>query len=121
MPEINNHGHSTLNTIMVQEGYPSNAVYHRVQFDMGTAKPVKTAGWTTSAKTRPQLLDALCQSLDEGAIEVNDREFLAECRTFNLIFRTSRTHMGLISQAGRRCQVRCGGASGFWLAAGRVR
>ena len=84
VPEINNHGHSTLNTIMVQEGYPSNAVYHRVQFDMGTAKPVKTAGWTTNAKTRPQLLDALCQSLDEGAIEVNDREFLVECRTFNL-------------------------------------
>ena len=84
VPEVNNHGHSTLNTILVQEGYPSNAVYHRKKFDDGTSRPVKVAGWDTTAKTRPLLLDAVAEMIDSEGFEVNDAEFLAECHTFNL-------------------------------------
>ena len=84
VPEINNHGHSTLNTILVQENYPSNCIYHRLRFDDGSAKPVKIVGWSTDAKTRPQLLDNLVEVLDTEGIEINDPEMLAECRAFNL-------------------------------------
>jgi hypothetical protein len=84
VPEINNHGHSTVNTILIQEEYPSNEVYHRLKFDDGSVKATKIAGWETSVKTRPLLLDTIAEVVDAGDLEINDDELLAEMRTFCL-------------------------------------
>jgi hypothetical protein len=84
VPEVNNHGHSVLNTITLQERYPTSRIYHQLRFDHDRRKRSPKLGWETNARTRPQLLDALCESIDEDGMGIYDREFLAECRCFNL-------------------------------------
>ncbi len=82
--EINNHGHSTMNTVMNTMMYPY-LYYREKELDKnvyGDSKTEKVPGWQTNAKTRPILLDELNEALEERFMYVNDEIFLAECKTF---------------------------------------
>lgn len=72
--ERNNHGHAVL--VHVTNG-DSPAYYHNLYYhDDGRA------GWVTSPKTRPAMLSDLKEAVEEGYMEIRDRQFLDECRGF---------------------------------------
>ncbi len=82
--EVNNHGHSVMNTVVNTLLYKH--LYFRLQ-NLGKDKwgkkiQEKKPGWLTNASTRPILLDELNESLEEEFMQVNDTTFLAECKTF---------------------------------------
>lgn len=82
--EINNHGHSVMNTVMNECNYKH--LYYRLRNidkdKYGAGKKERVPGWATTAKTRPILLDELNQALEEGHMLVNDTVFIAEAKTF---------------------------------------
>ncbi|MCR4284952.1 MAG: hypothetical protein NUV97_02810, partial [archaeon] len=75
--ESNNHGHSTLNTLLNQIHYP-NLYYHENYDQEGTKK----LGWQTNGKTRSNMLDNLNSGIEEYTLGINDKEFLNECIDF---------------------------------------
>lgn len=78
--ERNNHGHSTLNTLVNDLHYPR--LYHLV--DYATMKRSADVGWETNPRTRPVMLTELRQALHKRWIVVNDPVFLSQCLTFKL-------------------------------------
>lgn len=82
--EVNNHGHSVMNTVVNTLKYKK--LYHRLRpidkNKYGTNKKEHVPGWNTNASTRPILLDDLNEALEEGYMEVNDPIFISECKTF---------------------------------------
>ncbi len=82
--EINNHGHSVMNTVVNTLRYKS-LFYRKKPLDKDKYSQQKTEhrpGWHTNASTRPLLLDDLNEALEQGYMQVNDALFLAECKTF---------------------------------------
>jgi len=77
--ERNNHGHSTLNTLQNVERYPR--LYYEKSVNE-KRRATKKLGWGTDQLTRPIMLDDLREAMVEESVLVNDRAFLAECRTF---------------------------------------
>lgn len=82
--EVNNHGHSVMNTIMNTLRYKH--LYYRTKplerNKFNQEKTERVPGWQTNAKTRPLLLDDLNEALEEQYMHVNDETFIAECKTF---------------------------------------
>lgn len=82
--EVNNHGHSVMNTVMNVLKY--RYLYHRERHidknKYGQGKKEHVPGWNTNAQTRPILLDDLNEAIDEGYMGVNDPVMLEECKTF---------------------------------------
>ena len=76
--ESNEHGHSVLNTLMNTVHYPH--LYRHKDYDQRTGRP--KLGWQTNPKTRPQMLDAIREATEQGFMEVNHQDFIAECFTF---------------------------------------
>lgn len=82
--EINNHGHSVMNTVVNTIMY-KHIYYHTKTLDknkFGRGVKEKKPGWLTNASTRPILLDELNDAVEEGFMQVNDSIFIAECKTF---------------------------------------
>lgn len=82
--EINNHGHSTMNTVVNQEHY-SNLYWHEKELDKkvkGRRPKERKPGWLTNGSTRPILLDELNEAVRENFMQVNDPVLLSEARTF---------------------------------------
>jgi hypothetical protein len=82
--EVNNHGHSVLNTVVNVLRY-KHLYYHHRPIDknkFGQDKVEKRPGWLTNAATRPILLDDLNLAMDEGLLKVNDKVFIQEAMTF---------------------------------------
>jgi len=82
--EVNNHGHSVLNTVINTLHYKH--LYYRLKpldkDKYGGDKKEKVAGWHTNGSTRPLLLDDLNEALEHDYMVVNDTIFIAECKTF---------------------------------------
>jgi hypothetical protein len=81
--EINNHGHSVMNTVMNTLHY--KYIYYRMndlKRSKGRKVKEKKPGWQTNAQTRPILLDDLNEALEEQYMIVNDQQFLMQCKTF---------------------------------------
>lgn len=78
-PEANNHGHSTLNTLLNTIHYP-RLYYHRDYDREGQVS--EKLGWQTNAKTRPIMLDGIKSAVEDGFMIVNCPIFLSECRNF---------------------------------------
>jgi len=82
--EINNHGHSVMNTVMNVLMYKH--IYYRTKIlekdKYGNGKVEKVPGWKTDSATRPILLDELNEALENKFMIVNDSVFLAECKSF---------------------------------------
>jgi len=77
-PEANNHGHSTLNTLLNAIHYP-RLYYHR---DYDTTSQSTKLGWQTNAKTRPTMLSGIKMAVEDNLMKVNCPIFLSECRNF---------------------------------------
>lgn len=82
--EVNNHGHSVMNTVVNTLRY-KHLMYREKPLDKnkyGKNKVEKVPGWLTNAKTRPILLDELNEALEENYLLVNDKIFISEAKTF---------------------------------------
>lgn len=70
--ERNNHGHAVLQWLDEVHLY-SNLYY--------TDKEHKRVGWTTDRVTRPLMIDTFIEGLENGTINIPDKETLGECLT----------------------------------------
>ena len=64
----------------------STAQLHKTQRGEGKIK-YQTAieyGWETNGLTKPRMLADLCKAVEDGLIELNDRDLIAEARSFTL-------------------------------------
>ena len=79
--ERNNHGHSTLNTLRNQLGYPQ--LYYHVAYDSGAGSPRNIQlGWPTTSATKPILVDDLVEAITTEALLVRSAMLVNECFTF---------------------------------------
>ncbi len=72
--ESNNHGHSVCQDLKRMDC----KLYHTKNEDGIELKP----GFTTTSKSRPQMLDQLEEEIRKNVIELRDPILIAECRTF---------------------------------------
>lgn len=104
--------------ILVDKGYGS--LYQERRMGSGR-KPTARFGWTTDDFSRPILLEDLRGALEEGHMQVNDREFLHQARIFEQVFRDGRPttryearsgqHDDLVFAWGLAWQARKGGGA----------
>jgi hypothetical protein len=72
--ERNNHGHAVLLELEEHLDYP-NLYYFKEN------ENEKLAGWKTDSITRPIMVDAFIDGVENGTATINSRETLAECLT----------------------------------------
>lgn len=78
--ERNNHGHAVILALQKIERYRN--LYHHVEYDAANkATHEKPAGWTTSSKSKPIMIDALATSIQEER-PYRNRLFVSEARTY---------------------------------------
>jgi len=65
--------------------YPTSQI-HKTQRGSDKIKPVKATeyGFETNGLTKPALLADLCKAVEDGLIELNDPDLIAEARSFTL-------------------------------------
>lgn len=78
--EMNNTGHSVLNTVINQMEY-SNVYYHEDDIKLDASES-KSPGWRTTPLTRPVMISELVEAVDNRYMKVNDKLFLGQCRVF---------------------------------------
>lgn len=77
--EKNNHGHATI-AIAKQLGVYQYFTEGK-EISINQPKP-KEYGWHTNALTKPKMLFALSKAVEDGLLELNDEELIAECRSY---------------------------------------
>lgn len=78
--ERNNHGHSTLNTLINSVQYGN--VYFHEEYDEYKKETTKKPGWPTTVKTKFIALDTLNAAIDENGIHLRSRKTIGEMMTF---------------------------------------
>ena len=78
--ENNSHGILTCTRLGKDMAYPN--FYTEVQVDKLTDKETIKLGFTTTAKTKPLIIDELRASVREGKIELNDKVTIREMLTY---------------------------------------
>jgi hypothetical protein len=78
--ENNSHGILTCTRLGKDMAYP--AFYTEVQYDKVTDRETVKLGFTTTAKTKPLIIDQLRASMREGELEINDKTTLREMLTY---------------------------------------
>jgi len=77
--ENNNHGYSVNSDL---KGMDGNLYYSKtINEKTGEVGAIK-AGWSTTAKTRPAMLDQMEEEIRQVAFEIRDPVLLAQCKTF---------------------------------------
>ncbi len=77
--EYNNHGHSTLNTLLNECGYPN--LYRHVDYDDPLSKS-HLPGWPTNAKTKPLMINGLAAAVAERSILIRSSALVDECFSY---------------------------------------
>ncbi len=77
--ERENHGHAVIQKVR-ELGKGKSHLNGGDLFHFQKDRP----GWSTNEQTRPIMLDKLSESLTDGFMQCNDRDFLGECLTFKL-------------------------------------
>ena len=72
--ENNSHGILTCTRLGKDMAYP--AFFTEVQYDKITDRETVKLGFTTTAKTKPLIIDQLRASMREGELEINDKTTL---------------------------------------------
>lgn len=80
IPENNNHGILTCTRLGKDMAYPN--FYTEVQMDKLTDRETIKLGFTTTAKTKPLIIDQLRASMRENEIELNDKTTIREMLTY---------------------------------------
>ena len=78
--ENNSHGILTCTRLGKDMAYPN--FYTEVQVDKITEKETVKLGFTTTAKTKPLIIDQLRGSMREGELELNDKTTIREMLTY---------------------------------------
>ena len=78
--ENNSHGILTCTRLGKDMAYP--AFYTEVQYDKITDRETVKLGFTTTAKTKPLIIDQLRASMREGELEINDKTTISEMLTY---------------------------------------
>ena len=78
--ENNSHGILTCTRLGKDMAYPN--FYTEVQVDKITEKETVKLGFTTTAKTKPLIIDQLRASMREGELELNDKTTIREMLTY---------------------------------------
>lgn len=78
--EMNNHGHSVLNTLVNECSYSN--LYHAIAYADGDRK--QDPGWLTDGRTRPVMLNDLRAATEERWMKVNDPVYVSQAMTFKL-------------------------------------
>lgn len=69
--ERNNHGHAVILALNEIHNYPNLYVHPQDE----------RLGWKTDSVTRPIMINAFIDAVEDGLLKVNDRDILAECLT----------------------------------------
>lgn len=82
-PEKNNHGHAT---IARAKQLGVNMYFTQPKDDKTQAATnavqLKEYGWHTNALTKPKMLFAFSKAVEDGLIELNDADLIAECKAY---------------------------------------
>ena len=78
--ENNSHGILTCTRLGKDYAYPN--FYTEVQIDKITDRETVKLGFTTTAKTKPLIIDQLRASMREGELELNDKTTIREMLTY---------------------------------------
>lgn len=78
--ENNSHGILTCTRLMKDMAYPN--AYTEVQVDKLTDRETVKLGFTTTAKTKPLIIDQLRATMREGELELNDKVTIREMLTY---------------------------------------
>lgn len=78
--EKNNHGHTTI-AIAKQQGVFQYGTEGKATTILPNVIP-KEYGWHTNALTKPKMLFAFAKAVEDGLIELNDPDLIAECRSY---------------------------------------
>lgn len=81
--ERNNTGHGTIAGAKNAE-YPVQRLYKRVRTDTAGNTITEDIGWLTNGATKPQVIYEFKTAVEEGELEILDRDLLLECRAFTL-------------------------------------
>lgn len=85
--EANNHGHTTLNTLK-HKNYPK--IYQREKLDaMGTGRKERKAGWLTTRKSKPKIIDQLYAIVRDRDTGIVCFETIAEFKNYTVLENTS--------------------------------
>jgi hypothetical protein len=79
-PEVNNMGHSVVNTLLNVTFYPN--LYYHDDYNAESGKNETRPGWPTNQKTRPILVDTLIEGIREAVWRINDANLIMEMKTF---------------------------------------
>ncbi|MFI5314020.1 MAG: terminase large subunit domain-containing protein [Candidatus Dormibacteria bacterium] len=83
--ERNNHGHAVLLALQKIEHYPN--LYRHAEYDARTPQTpgaVHPAGWQTSSKSKPLMIDALAETIRERR-PYRNALFIAEARVYTIL------------------------------------
>jgi phage terminase large subunit len=79
-PEVNNMGHSVVNTLLNVTFYPN--LYFHDQYNAEAGKNETKLGCPTNSNTRPILVDTLIEGIREAIWKINDAKLIMEMKTF---------------------------------------
>ena len=82
-PERNNHGHSVINTLWHQKGYPQ--VYRHKDYDKETGSQVNKPGWPTTPKTKPVMIADLEEAVRMAYFRYPSPKLLSEFRVYSYL------------------------------------
>lgn len=83
-PEKNNHGHATIGRL--KQIYPIEQIYETEAKEVRAIGTVgqqsREFGWETNGLTKPRMLFSLSKAIENGHLELNDKDLIAECRSY---------------------------------------
>jgi hypothetical protein len=79
---VENNGHGILTCTRLGKDYAYPNFYTEVQVDKITDKETIKLGFSTTARTKPLIIDQLRASLREDELEINDKTTLREMLTY---------------------------------------
>ena len=78
VPENNNHGYSVCQDLKVLDC----KLYYSKRVSPDGRETITKAGWTTDARTRPDMLDQLAEEIRRNVVELRSPVLIAQCKTF---------------------------------------
>jgi phage terminase large subunit len=96
--EINNVGHSIVNTLLNVTFYPN--LYYHDQYNAEAGKNETKPGWPTNLNTRPIMVDTLIEGIRESVWKINDANLIMEMKTFVKNSKGKPQAMGKGTQGG---------------------
>lgn len=82
-PEVNNHGHSTIAILKIEE---YEHIYYTEDKDDKVEDPTKdkkSYGWHTNAASKPKMIFALVKAVEDGLLQLSDESLIAEAKSYS--------------------------------------